>query len=131
MKQIEPHQRPSHPPTARLSILEFRAARGWSLAQTAQTFLVSSLTIASWTGRLEEEGPDSLLRLSVPLNAFPDFVGHLVRRLRILCPRLGKVKITQVLARAGLHLGPTTVRRILLKRQRPEPPSLPGRLSVV
>ena len=81
MEQVEPHRRPYYPPTARLAILELRAARGWSLAQTARTFLVSPLTIASWTGRLEEEGPDALVRLPEPVNRFPDFVGCLVRRL--------------------------------------------------
>ena len=45
MEQIEPHRRPYYPPTERLAILELRAARGWSLAQTARTFLVSSLTM--------------------------------------------------------------------------------------
>jgi putative transposase len=120
MEQIEPHRRPYYPPTARLAILELRAARGWSLAQTARTFLVSPLTVASWTGRLEEEGPDSLLRLPVPVNRFPDFVAYLVRRLQTLCPSLGKVKIAQVLARAGLHLAPTTVRRMV---EAPRPPN--------
>jgi len=119
MEQIEPHRRPYYPPTARLAILELRAARGWSLAQTARTFLVSPHTIASWTGRLVEEGPDALVRLPVPVNRFPDFVGYLVRRLRTLCPSLGKVKIAQVLARAGLHLAPTTVRRMV---EAPRPP---------
>ena len=71
MEQIEPHRRPYYPPMARLAILELRAARGGSLAQTARTFLVSPLTIASWTGRLEEEGPDALVRLPVPVNRFP------------------------------------------------------------
>ena len=121
MEQIEPHRRPYYPPTERLAILELRAARGWSLAQTARTFLVSSLTIASWTGRLEEEGPDALVRLPVPVNRFPDFVGYLVRRLRTLCPSLGKVKIAQVLARAGLHIAPTTVRRMVEAPRPPKP----------
>ena len=121
MEQIEPHHRPYYPPTERLAILELRAARSWSLAQTARTFLVSPLTIASWTDRLGEEGSDSLLQLPVPVNRFPDFVGYLVRRLKILCPSLGKVKIAQVLARAGLHLGPTTVRRMLQRPRRPRP----------
>ena len=121
MGQIEPHRRPYYPPTARLAILELRAARGWSLAQTARIFLVSPLTVASWTGRLDEKGPDALVRLPVPLNRFPDFVGYLARRLRTLCPSLGKVKIAQVLARAGLHLAPTTVRRMLRKPRRPRP----------
>jgi len=57
------------------------------------------------------------------VNRFPDFVGYLVRRLRILCPRLGKVKTAQVLARAGLHLSPATVRRMLGRPERPKGPS--------
>src|SRR5438093_11144389 len=87
-------------------------ARSWSLAQTARTFLVTPLTIASWMGRLDEEGPDALVRLSEPVNRFPDFVAYLVKRLKILFPTLGKVKTAQILARAGLHLGPTTIRRM-------------------
>jgi len=110
MEQIEAHRRPHYPPTARLAILELRAARGWSLAQTARIFLVTPLTIASWMGRLDEEGPDALVRLPEPVNKFPDFVAYFVRRLKILCPTLGKVRIAQILARAGLHLGPTTIR---------------------
>jgi transposase InsO family protein len=102
-------------------ILELRAARGWSLAQTARTFLVSPLTIAPWMGRLDEEGPDALVRLPEPVNRFPDFVRDLVRRFKILCPTLGKVKIAQILARAGLHLGPTTVRRMVQQSTWPEP----------
>src|SRR3989475_12940446 len=36
MEQLEAHRRPHYPPTQRLAILELRAARGWSLAQTAR-----------------------------------------------------------------------------------------------
>src|SRR2546425_12606095 len=121
MEQIEAHRRPHYPPTARLVILELRAARGWSLAQTARTFLVTPLTIASWMGRLDEEGPDALVRLPQPVNKFPEFIGYLVKRLRILCPALGKVKLAQILARAGLHLGPTTIRRMQVHTGWPEP----------
>jgi len=88
-------------------------ARSWSLAQTARTFLVTPLTISSWMARLDEDGPDALVRLPEPVNRFPDFVGYLVRRLRVLCPAMGRVRIAQILARAGLHLGPTTVGRML------------------
>ncbi len=42
-----------------------------------------------------------------PVNKFPEFVSHAVRRLKTLCPSMGKVKIAQILARAGLHLGMT------------------------
>src|SRR6266571_2508803 len=121
MEQLEAHRRPHYPPTQRLAILELRAARGWSLAQTARIFLVTPLTIASWMGRLDEEGPDALLRLPEPVNKFPDFVGYIVKRLKTLCPALGKVKIAQILARAGLHLGPTTIRRMQRDTRWPEP----------
>src|SRR5207245_3912833 len=72
-------------------------------------------------GRLDEEGPAALVRLPEPVNKFPDFVGYLVRRLKVLCPTLGKAKIAQILARAGLHLGPTPVRRMLRETQPPRP----------
>ena len=35
------------------------------------------------------------------MNRFPDFVRYIVRRLKVLCPTMGKVKIAQVLCRAG------------------------------
>jgi hypothetical protein len=44
------------------------------------------------------------------VNKFPNFVRHIVQRLKVLCPSLGKVKIAQMLARAGLHL------RVLITR---------------
>jgi len=120
MQHIEAQKRPHYPPTERLAILELRAARSWSLAQAARTFLVTPLTIASWTARLDEDGPVALVRLPDPVNRFPEFVGYVVRRLKDLCPVMGRARITRVLARAGLHLGPTTVRRML---RGPRPPA--------
>jgi putative transposase len=96
-----------------MAILELRAARGWSLEQTARALLVTAATVSSWMKRLDEQGPDTLLQLSQPVNKFPEFVGYLVRRLQTLCPTLGRRKIAEVLARAGLHLGASTVRRML------------------
>jgi putative transposase len=121
MHHLEAQKRPHYPPTERLAILELRAARSWSLAQTARTFLVTPLTISSWTARLDEEGTDALLQISQPVNRFPDFVGYLVRRLKILCPAMGRARIARVLARAGLHMGPTTVRRMLRPPRPPKP----------
>jgi putative transposase len=121
MQHIEAQKRPHYPPTERLAILELRAARHWSLAQTARVFLVTPTTTASWMARLDEEGADALVRLPEPVNKFPDFVGYLVRRLKILCPTLGKLKIAQVLARAGVHIGSTTVRRMLRETRPPRP----------
>ena len=117
MELIAAARRPHYPPVERLAILELRAARSWSQARTAERFQITPLTIASWMGRLDEEGPGGLVQMREPVNKFPDLVGYLVRRLKVLCPTMGTVRIARVLARAGLHLGPTTVRRML--RQQP------------
>ena len=123
MKLIAPQRRPHYPPTERLAILELRAARGWSLMQTAEAFMLSALTISDWMKRLDEQGPEGLVQTRQPVNKFPDFVGYAVKRLKTLCPTLGKEKIAETLARVGLHLAmsTTTVGRIL--KQKPEPPA--------
>ena len=54
-----------------------------------------------------------MVQLPEPVNKFPEFVRSIVARLKALCPAMGKVKIAQALARAGLHLGATTVGRML------------------
>jgi hypothetical protein len=56
-----------------------------------------------------------------PVNRFPDFVAHVVRSLKVLCLAMGKLRIAQFLARAGLHLGTTTVARMLASPTRPRP----------
>ena len=81
--------------------------------------LITAATVAAWTGRLDEEGPDALVQVPVPVNRFPDFVAYIVKKLKQLFPEMGKVKIAEILARAGLHLSVTTVGRILK-----EPPGL-------
>ncbi len=131
MAGLPAQRRPHYRPTERMAILELRAARGWSMSQTARAFLLSPLTIAHWLQRLDEQGPDSLLQIPVPVNKFPDFVEYLVRRLKTLCPALGKRQIAATLARAGLHLGTTTVGRMLKRspcfepgRTEPEPSRL-------
>ena len=121
MTRIDPYRRPHYSPTERLSILELRAASAWSVRQTADAFLVTSATITSWMKRLDEQGPGALLQLREPVNKFPDFVRYAVQRLKTLCPTLGKVKMAEVLCRAGLHLGSTTVGRILKESRRPTP----------
>ena len=117
--KIDPRHRPYYPPTERMAILELKAARGWSLAQTARAFLVEPKTIATWLKRADEDGSYALVQLREPVNKFPDFVRHIVQRLKTLCPSLGKVKIAQILARAGLHLGVTTVGRMLKTKKAP------------
>ena len=121
MGHIPPQRRPHYGSLERMAILELRAARGWSLKQTAETFLVTPETVASWSARIEEEGTEALVRLPEPVNRFPDFVRYLVQRLRTLCPTMGKVRIADTLCRAGLHLGATTVGRILREERLPGP----------
>ena len=41
MAQLTPHRRPYYPPAERMAILQLRAARNWSLEQTAKAFLVT------------------------------------------------------------------------------------------
>ena len=119
--RVPGHERPHFQPIERLAILELRAVRGWSVRQTAARFLLSPATVSSWVRRLDERGPSALVQSSAPLNKFPDFVAHIVQRLRLLCPSLGYVKIAHFLCRAGLHLGKSTVRRMIRRVATPEP----------
>ena len=126
MAQLPPHRRPYYPPAERMAILQLKAARNWSQEQTAQHFLVTSATIASWLKRIDEQGPKALVQLAEPVNKLPDFVRASVRRLKALCPMLGKVKIAEILARAGLHLGATSVGRILKEKPAHQPAAAPS-----
>ncbi len=114
-------RRPHYPPAERLAILALKAARGWNNAQTARAMLVTAATIASWLKRLAEAGPDALVQLPQPVNRFPEYVAMLVQQLKSVCPVMGKVRIAQLLARAGLHLAPSTVRRMLDKQSGTSP----------
>ena len=96
-----------------MRILRMKAARSWSSAQTAEIFLITEETIASWLRRIDEEGEHTLVQTPEPVNRFPAFVGYLVRWLKSMCLTMGKVRIAHVLARAGLRLGATTVGRML------------------
>jgi putative transposase len=117
MGQIEARCRPHYPAIERMAILELKAARGWSKAETARRFLVKPATVAFWMGKAEEEGTESLVRTREPVNKFPAFVQYIVRHIKVLCPSLGKVKIAGLLARAGIHLAPSSVWRMIHKRK--------------
>ncbi|NQT40270.1 MAG: hypothetical protein HQ581_22445 [Planctomycetes bacterium] len=127
-RRIDPHQRPQYLPTERMAILELRAMRGWSKAETARRFFVSDDTIRAWLRRADD---DSLIQTRTPVNRFPDFVRYVVQRIELFCPTLGKVKIADKLARAGIHIGKTTVQRILKKKpaKEPEPSDETGKQS--
>ena len=80
--KLDPRRRPHYLATERMAILELKAACGWSLAQAAHVFLVEAETIASWLKRIDEDGPSALVQLGEPVNRFPDFVRHIVQRLK-------------------------------------------------
>lgn len=122
LAMIPARHRPHYVAMDRLAILELRAARGWSAAQTARTFLLDEETVSAWMKRLDEEGPRPLIQLPVPVNRFSDYARHVVQRLKVLCPLLGKKRIAHLLARAGLCLSASTVRR-MMKRTFSPPPS--------
>ena len=107
--------RPHYRSAERMAILAVNAARTWSLAQAARAFQVTDATIANWLQRVDEQGPNALLALPNSVNRFPNFVSELANAMKASCPNIGKVRIAQVLARAGLHLSPSTVRRMLKK----------------
>ena len=117
---IPPEKRPHYPPTERLAILAIRAAQGWNKAQTGREFAVTGETIARWTKRLDDEGEDALVALPTPVNRFPDFVTLLVQQLKSMCPIMGKQRISDTLARAGLHLSASTAGR-MIKKNIPKP----------
>jgi hypothetical protein len=121
--KLDPRRRPHYPATERMAILELKAVRGWSLAQAAHVFLVEPETITAWLKRIDEDGSLALVQLREPVNKFPDFVRYIVQRFKALCPSLGKVKIAQMLARAGLHLCATTVGRMLNTKTPPLKPT--------
>ncbi|MBI2373217.1 MAG: DDE-type integrase/transposase/recombinase [Deltaproteobacteria bacterium] len=115
LARLDARKRPHYKPAERLAILELRAARGWSLAETARHLLVEPATISDWERSLSQQGREAFVCATVPVNRFPAYVTYLVQRLQALCPRLGTKKVAQVLARAGLHIGVTTVRRMLAR----------------
>ena len=125
--RVPPRRRPYYGPIHRMRILKLKAARGWSTSQVTQFLLVTEETVASWTKPADEEGERSLLQIGEPVNKFPDYVGCLVRCLKIVCPTMGKVRIAQTLARAGLQLGTTTVGRMI---EEDKPEKDPGELAL-
>jgi len=123
MARIPARHRPRYAPADRLAILELKASRGWNEQQAASAFLISAATIAGWLKRVDEKGAGALIQVASPVNRFPDFVDRLVQRLKLSFPAMGKVRIAQLLGRAGLQLAATTVGRMVKRQPAPPPPA--------
>ena len=100
-----------------------------SRAASGVRFHVTATTLGSWKVWIDEHGPNALLQIQMPVNKFPDLGRYIVRRLKPLGRRLGKVKIAEMLCRAGLHLAPTTVGTFRSVPSHWMRSSLPGRSS--
>jgi putative transposase len=111
-RRLRSRRRPHYTPIQRMRILQVKAARRWNREQTARAFLIDEQTLQAWMRRVDEEGERALIQTSEPVNRFPGFVRYLVKQLKALLPTVGKVRIANLLARAGLHLGATTIDRI-------------------
>ena len=90
-------------------------ASAWSVSR------LTTATVASWTSRLDEDGPSALVQIREPVNQFPLFVRYLVQRLKIPCPAMATARIADVLCRAGRFFGRTTVRRMMKEPTEPLP----------
>src|SRR5262249_19003627 len=82
MRKIPPKEPPRYPGLERLAILALQAARGWSMDDTAEHFLITGNAVRSWHRRVDEEGPEVLVRTPQPVNKFPDWVRLLVQELQ-------------------------------------------------
>ncbi|MEZ4234253.1 MAG: DDE-type integrase/transposase/recombinase [Polyangiaceae bacterium] len=121
MAQLAPAKRPHYSPMDRLRILLLQAEAGWTLAETAGRFLISAQTVANWKKRLDEHGEAALVQTPEPVNRFPDYVRELVRGLSRAIPTAGRQRIADTLARTGLVLAASTVRRMAA-----EPSTMPA-----
>jgi len=65
-------------------------------------------------GRSLLEPPESVIRLS-------NFVRHIVKRLKMLCPTMGKKRLEQTLARAGLALSTSSAGPMLKESEEDAP----------
>ena len=87
MNRIDPQRRPRYPPIERMAILELRAMRGWSKAETARCFCLTTDTIRAWLRRADD---DSLLQTTSPVNRFPDFVRYAAGADQAVLPVAGQ-----------------------------------------
>jgi len=123
-------RRPHFTPIQRMRILQLKAARGWSYEQAPRAFMIDEQTMRSWLRRVDEESDGALIQVSEQVNKFPNFVRYFFKQLKVLLPTMGKARIAEVLARAGLHLGVTTVGRTLRETE-PMPADDAATLDVI
>lgn len=129
IEKIAPKHRPHYFPAERLSILLYKASRGWNQKKTAHAFGLTEETISSWLHELETCGPETLVRIPVPHNKYPDCLRYLAGKLKVLCPRFGKKAIAEYFFRAGIRISFSSIGRYLRHKWDKLPPGMTERKS--
>ena len=120
----EPKKRPHYLPHERLQILVIQAARGLTNTQIAKRFQVTLQTIRNWIQGKDKE--ETTVQIAEKPTRYPDFVRYIVQQFKACCPILGRHKIAHILARAGLHISASTVKRCI-----DEPPIDPAKIETL
>jgi transposase InsO family protein len=122
--RLEPKKRPHYLPHERLQILMIQATRGLVNVQIAKRFQVTLQTIRNWIqGKDKDTGTVQILEKP---TRYPDFVRLIVQQFKVCCPMLGRFKIADILARAGLHISASTVKHCI-----DEPPIDPTKIETL
>ncbi len=125
LERIDPIRRPRFQPWQRLAILWHRARFALSIEATARAFVITQTTVLNWI-RDVESGVARLARTRRPMNALPDLVAEIARRVKREWPSWGSRRIAGILARLGLKASRSSVQRLL---RRPPFPRRPGSAS--
>lgn len=122
LERLDPFRRPRFEPWQRCAILWHRARYAMSIEATARAFVITQTTVMNWLKDVES-GVARLVRTRRPMNALPDLVGEIARRLKREWPSWGSRRIAGILARLGLKSSRSSVQRLL---RRPPVPRRPG-----
>ena len=120
--RLEPRKRPHYLPHERLAILVIQAACGFGNTQIARRFQVTLQTIRNWIQGKDKE--ETIVQIAEKPTRYPDLVRYIVQQFKACCPMLGRYKIADILARAGLHISASTVKRCI-----DEPPIGPTKIE--
>jgi transposase InsO family protein/DNA-binding transcriptional regulator YiaG len=109
--RLAPKKRPEYLPAERLEILLIKTMRGINTMQLAQRFQVTVQSVRRWLRGVKSG--NGVVCLPDKMTRYPDYLRHIIQQLKMYCPLLGRFKMADILARVGLHISASTVRRII------------------
>ena len=123
LRNANPLNRPDFIPDDRLEILKIMWYRGWSIAETAEYFVLHRNTVSDWLKRYRTKEDLRGFLGRAPFNKIGDATRWLVHEMRGLGIRFGTGTrtIAAMIVEAGVQLSRTTVQRIL-REQKPRRP---------